>query len=262
LRILKLLLACSISLLAQNSITGIVKPVYQGKLSVSTDGIIFKILLNEGDSVKKGQTILKLDDKLQKLETLRRKTVFDDKTQIETLEKSLIIMKNIITKKEKLYKDTKAISLNELNQLRIQYINTQGELESAKANEAKEKIEYRIANEVLAYYNLKSPIDGMITKIVPKIGEWVQTGKEIITVVDTKTCFVEVDLDLKAFNKISLNSKVKVVINNFDKTIEKIGIVKFISSIADSSSSLIRAKIYFDNKDKAVIPGTTVSIIY
>jgi len=262
LRIIKLLLACSISLLAQNSITGIVKPVYQGKLSVSTDGIVSKIILSEGDSVKEGQVILKLDDKLQKLETLRRKMVLDDKTQIETLEKSLMIMKDIIIKKEKLYKDTKTISLNELNQLRIQYINTQGELETLKANEAKEEIEYNISNEVLAYYNLKSPIDGVITQIVPKIGEWVQTGKEIVTVVDTRTCFVEVDLDLRSFNKIALNSKVKVQIGDFDKTIEKTGVVKFISEVADSSSSLIRAKIYFDNTDKAVMPGTTASIIY
>jgi len=261
-KILKLLLACSISLLAQNTLIGIVKPIDDAKLSVATEGIVSKFSFKEGDSVKKGQLILTLDDKLQKLETQRRKMVLDDKTQVETLEKRLMIMKEIITAKESLYESTKAISLNELNQLRIQYINTQGELESLKSNEGKEQIEYEISNEVLRYYNVTSPIDGVITQIKPKIGEWVQKGNEIVTVVNIKTCFVEVDLDIGALKNISLDSKVLVEIRDFGKRIQRKGRVRFISAVADSSSSLVRAKVYFDNNDEAVTPGSTAYIIY
>ena len=261
-RILKLILASSLYLFGQESIPGIVNPIYEGKLSVSTDGIVSKFYLKEGDIVKKGQVILKLDDKLQKLETIRRKLVLDDTTQLDSLRKSLRIMKDILSKKESLFKNTKALSLNELNQLKIQYINAKGELDTLISNEKKEKVEYEISKNVLNYYNLKSQVDGVITYIKPKLGEWVQVGSEIVTIVNTKTCFVEIDLDIASLKKLSLNSKVTVEIKDGENTIKKEGSVDFISAVADSSSSLVRAKIYFDNSDDSVIPGVTASIIF
>jgi RND family efflux transporter MFP subunit len=262
LRTLQLILLSSLYLFGQDSITGIVNPIYDGKLSVSTDGIISKLLLKEGDTVKKGQVILTLDNKLQKLETIRRKLVLDDTTQVDSLKKSLIIMKDIVSKKEEFFKRTKALSLNELNQLRIQYINAQGELDALISNERKEKIEYQIAKEVLHYYNLKSPIDGVITRIKPKVGEWVQVGSEIVSIVNSKTCYVEVDIDTTLLKNLTLHSKVIVEVKDGLQNIQKEGSVDFISVVADSSSSLVRAKIYFDNSDSAVTPGVTAVIIF
>ena len=261
-RILQLILATSLYLFAQNSITGIVNPIYEGKLSVSTDGIVSKLFLKEGDIVTKGQIILKLDDKLQKLETIRRKLVLDDTTQLSSVKKSLNIMNEIVAKKENLFKNTRAISLNDLNQIRIQHINAKGELAALIANEKKEKIEYKISLEVLNYYNLKSPVDGVITNIKPKLGEWVQVGKEIVSIVNSKTCFVEVDIDMTLLKNLSLNSKVMVEVKDGQDIIQKEGSVDFISVVADSSSSLVRAKIYFDNSDNVVTPGVTAEIVF
>ena len=261
-RILNFVLLSTLYVFAQDRLTGIVKPIYDGKLSVSTDGIVLKFYKKEGDIVKKGEVILKLDDKLQILETKRRKLAYDDKTQLETLEQNTLILKDILNKKETLYRDTKAVSLNDLNQLRMQYINTKGELESIRANEEKEAIEYELSAEVLEYYNLKSPISGIITKIQPKIGEWVQTGKEIVYVVDTTICFVEIDLDISMLSKIKLNSKVGVEVIISENIIKKVGSVNFISAVADTSSSLVRAKVYFDNKDMAVTPGVNASVLF
>ena len=261
-KIISLLFLTALYLFAQERLTGIVKPIYSGEISVSTDGIVSRIFKKEGDTIKKGQTILKLDNKLQKLETKRRKLLLDDTTQIKYLTQNMAILKTILEKKEILYKTTKAISLNELHQLRMQYINTKSELESLKENEKKELIEYKISAEVLEYYKLKSPINGVITKIEPKIGEWVQSGKAIVTIVDTKTCFVEVDLDVALLQKIKLNSKAIIEVVNGDSVISKEGKVSFISAVADNSSSLIRAKISFDNKDMLITPGVNASVIF
>jgi len=262
LRLLTVLLFTTISLVAQTKLTGIIKPIYDAKLSVSTEGIITKFYKKEGDFIKKDDFILKLDDNLQKLETQRRKIVLEDKTQLEAMQKNLMILKDILNKKEILFKKTKAISLNELNQLRMQYINTQGEVDNFIANEKKETIEYKISAEVLKYYKLKSPVDGVITKIKPKIGEWVETGKEIVDIVDIRTCFVEIDLNINQLQTIKLNSKVIIKVDIGDKIIKKDGFIKFISVVADNSSSLIRAKVYFDNKDMLITPGINATVIF
>lgn len=242
-------------------LTGIVKPIYEGKIGISTEGKVEKILLKEGDIVKKGQVILSLDSKLQNLETQRRGLLYKDKTQVVSLKKNLLILEDILNKKQELYNKTKSISLNELNQLKMQYTNTKAELKSLQVNEKKEYIEYKISKNVLAYYKLKSPVNGVITRIQPKIGEWVQVGKEIVQIVNIDTCFVEVDLNVNDLQIISLNSSVDVQINNGKETFIKEGKVSFISAIADSSSGLTRAKIDFDNKDRKAIPGLTANII-
>ncbi|MGA1933685.1 efflux RND transporter periplasmic adaptor subunit [Arcobacter sp. YIC-464] len=242
-------------------LTGIVKPIYEGKIGISTEGKVDKVFLKEGDSVKKGQVILSLDSNLQRLETQRRNLLLKDKTQLDSLKKNLVVLEDILNKKEKLYNETKSISLNELNQLKMQYTNTKAELSSLIINEKKEYIEYQISKNVLDYYTLKSPVNGVITRIEPKIGEWVQVGKEIVQIIDIDTCFVEVDLTTNDLQQLSVNSKVDVEISNGKETFIKEGTVSFISAMADSSSGLIRAKIDFDNKDKKAIPGLTANVI-
>jgi len=222
--------------------------------------LVEKIYFKEGDYVKKGQTILKLNDKLQKLETNRRKLVLDDTTNLDSLEINLETMKDIVEKKEYLYENTKAVSLNELRQLKMQYVKNRGELLSLRENEKKEKVEYQISSEVLDYYKLKSPISGTIITIIPNLGEWVQTGKIIVNIVDIKTCFVEVDLEQNAVSQLLKNKNVKIEVNGKDSLIIKDGYVDFISSVADSSSGLTRAKISFKNKDGAVTPGVSATI--
>jgi multidrug resistance efflux pump len=185
----------------------------------------------------------------------------DDTFQLESLEKNIEIFEDMLDKKQKLYDTTKSISFNELQQLKIQYTNTKAELESLKLNEKKENIEYEISREVLNYYRLKSPVDGTIIRIEPKIGEWVQVGKEVVQIVNSETCYVEVDLTTDNLQQITLNSKVKIEVSNGAETVIKDGLVTFISPIADSSSALIRSKISFDNKDHKAIPGLSAKVI-
>ena len=261
-KFLKLIIVLTVSLFAEELVTGIIKPIYDGKLSVATDGILEKLYFKEGDIVKKNQVILKLDDKLQKLETQRRKLVLNDKTQQVSLRANLKIMKTIIKQKEYFYKTTKAISLNEVRQLRMQYIKNKGELASLIENKKKEKVEYKIALNVLKYYRLLSPVEGIIIKIDASLGEWVQTGKVIVEVMNIDRCFVEVDLSQDLLKRLEKDLKVKVEVEVKGKTVVKIGIIEFISTIADSSSSLVRAKVFFDNRDRAVIPGLSAHIIF
>ena len=240
---------------------GIIKPVYQAKISMSTEGKAEKILLKEGSKVRKGEVILSLDSALQRIETRRRKLLVEDTIKRDSLQKNLKILKDILDKRQELYDATKSISANELNQLKMQYINTEAELEATIINDKKELIEYEISKKILETYDLRAPVNGIITRIEPKIGEWVQMGKEIVEIVNTDVCFVEIDLTAKEFQSVSVGSKVKLKIFNGRDTFIRAGKIKFISTVADSSSRLIRSKIEFDNKDGKAIPGLSAELI-
>jgi len=252
----------NVALSEDNITTGIIKPIYEAKISVSVDGVVSKINFKEGDFVRKNNVIMKFDDKLQELETKRRKIILDDVTKLNSSKENLEILEKALEIKEEVYKKTKSISLNELNGLRMQYIGSKSEYESLKTAKQKEEVEYLIALNLLDYYKVKSPVDGIITKINPKLGEWVQAGDEIVHIVNTEICYVEIDLEIQQLKKLKLDSSVVVEVSENEKVIQKEGKVVFISAVADSSSGLIRAKINFDNKTNKVTPGLHAKIIF
>jgi RND family efflux transporter MFP subunit len=245
-----------------DGLMGIIKPIYEAKISVATDGIVSKIIKQEGTKVKKGDTIIRLDDKLQALDTKRKKIILDDKIKLNSMKESVEILSKILDSKQDLYDKTKSISLNELNNIKMQFIGAKAEYNTTIKDEEKEKIDYQIAIKLLDYYRVKSPVDGIVTKIEPKIGEWVQSGTQVAYIVNTEICFVEIDIDAKTLDRLSVGSKVDVEVEVNNKLIKKEGKVVFISAVADSSSGLIRTKVNFDNKKDKVTPGLQAKIIF
>ncbi len=250
-------------MMAQGSaFIGLIKPIYDIKLSVAVDASVKKILLKEGDVVKKDQTIIYLNDELQSLETSRRLLIYEDNSKAESLKENLVIMKNLVEAKERLYTKTKAVSLNDLNRLKMQYINLKSEYEIDLESKKRENIEYQIANTVLEYYKIKSPITGIITEIKPSVGERLQTNSEIVRIVNVDVCYVELDIDSNLLDEIDKKKSVVVEVERAGKIIKKKGKIEFVSVIADNASGLVRVKISFDNKDKAVLPGVTAKITF
>lgn len=246
----------------QTSLRGIIRPIQDIQISVSVDGKVDSVLLKEGDNVKKNQSILQIDSKLQQLEMSRRGIIYKDETKQKALQESISILEDLYKKKNELYSTTKAVSLNEINEIKMQLINAKGELAQKLEEKNREKVEYDISKEVLNLYTISSPIDGVIVQIKPKIGEWLQTGKDIIRVVNTKNCFVELDADISLLKFIKKNKKVKIEFFDANTNVQKDGVVEFVSAVADSASGLVRIKVVFENTDNLAIAGSMASVIF
>jgi len=240
---------------------GIIKPIYEGGISFATSGIIQKIYKEEGDSVKKGEVIIKLDDSLALLNEKRAASLYQESEKNNFLEKSIKLMEKILKSKEAIYKQTKAVSLNELYKLKMQYLDKKLQFKNFQESKTKYLYDFLLAKKKKKYYKLHSPVNGIITKIVPKVGEWVEQGKVVVEVVDKSKCFVEVNIEAKVASRLKLNQKAFVFVEVDNKEIKKEGIIKFISPVADSSSSLVRVKVYFDNNDLKVIPGILARVV-
>lgn len=238
--------------------SGIVKPINQIQLSVLSEGQIEKIYFQEGSVVNKESMILSLEKNMQALETKRKELAYLDKSRIEALKKNIAILQGLVQNKKSLYESSKAISYNALQQNEMELINLEGQLETLYENKKKEKIEFEIAKQALDNYYLKSPINGIIVHIKPKVGEWVQRGDSIVTITDVDKCYLEIDVDFQALQLIKFNQEVKIKFADSSK----VGHIDFISPVADNSSGLVRVKIVFDNKDRKVIPGMNAEVIF
>lgn len=254
------LLVCASVAFAQASFEGIVYSKQQVELSFPIEGIISKILYQAGDKVKKDDQIIKIDDSLQSLEVLRRKVIFEDTSEYQSSKKNLEITKSVLDSNTLLYEKNSAVSKDELSNLQIQYQSLYGKVKGFEARKKQEEVEYKIAQEILKKYTIKSPINGVIKDLKYEEGEWAKSGEVAVIVVDTENCYVELNVDEPIARGIKINNKAKIY-SNID-TIEKEGFVSYIAPLAESTSSLVKIRIKFVNTTPSITPGVIAKVVF
>lgn len=259
---MKLLLRVSVILLflssfsyAQQLVQGIIKPIHDVELSVMMDGVVKKVFVKEGDHINKNVKILIIANDLQKLETKRREIIYKDYSTLESKKENLKLLKEIYESSKELYRTTKSVSLDDVKNLQMQYRQLQGDVGSLEQQKKKEKVEYEIAAQVLEKYTLKSPINGLITNINIESGEWAKAGESIVRIVDSSICYFETNIEEKDVQNLKLGSKRDVIVDMGNRRVTKSATLRFISSIADASSALVRVKFEFDNSKYTIKPG-------
>jgi RND family efflux transporter MFP subunit len=257
--LLTTLLLSTLSLKADEFI-GIIKPIHDVKISVPLDGIVQSIYVKEGSYVKKGQKILKLENQLQQLEVNRRKIIWKDKAQLNASIENQKIQKRLFNSTKELYEQTRAVSEQEVQLLESKLYTLKGDIAMRKENEKKEKIEYNIAQKLLSKYLIKSPINGVVIEMGLQRGEWAKSGKPFVRIVNTYTCYIDINIDEAYSSKLKVGKKINFTVKTKNVTAKKKGKIIFISPVADMASGLVRIKIEFLNKKNRVTPGLSATI--
>ncbi|MDD2863825.1 MAG: efflux RND transporter periplasmic adaptor subunit [Methylococcales bacterium] len=257
------LLLLSQTVYAADSIVGITKPMHDIELSFPVDGVVSKVLIKEGQKVKKGEELLALENQLQLQEVQRRKVLLGDNAKLQTSAHNKEVMSELLNNNRQLHNYLGAVSREEVRKLEMQTAGVEGDLTAAKQEKKREEIELHMAQRELERRILRSPIDGIITKLDIEQGEWAQPGKMVLHIVDTTKSFLEVNISVDDIYSRDLkqNSSLKIQFKTGVSDIQKMGTVTFISPIVDKSSSLVRVKIEFDNNDGAVLLGMSATVL-
>ncbi len=253
---------CGGNVHASSTFEGIVNPLYEVKLALQIDGIVAKVYVKEGDHVSRGDKLLKLDDTLQTLEVSRRKEVYDDNAELIANRKNIIILKELLESSQKLFKNTASVSSDEVNNLEMQYHTLNGRISMSEAKKKQELIEYNISREALSRNVLLTPLDGTVTSIKIKEGEWAKTGEMLMSVVNKSVCVVDFNLEERYARNLAAGKQVNLKVHEGDSLIAKKGKIVFVSPVADRASALVKVKVEFDNKNGAIIPGVTAQIAF
>ncbi len=172
------------------------------KVNISTKlaGYIVKLYITEGQKVKKGDIIAIIDDKPVKLSIQSLRTNIETlnsqlralKTQQEALKVALETARNIYNRDLKLY-EKKAISKEKLELSKTNYEKAKANYNQVLANikDIKNKIkqtedQIKIKQNDLRYTIIKSPVDGVVSKVLLKEGNLAITGKPIAVIETSK----------------------------------------------------------------------------
>ena len=229
--------------LQNESYAGIVRGRYESNLAFQTSGKIIVRRVEEGSTVRTGETLMQIDpkDALQQLNA--------GKAQVDAARAQLNLAKSDYERYNQLFSED-AISAATLDQYKTAYENA-----AASYNAAVAQTNQNSNN--LEYTQLISNADGVISKISAEIGQVVSAGQTVLTLVQTNELEIEINVPENKLSEIEIGNRAEI---SFWANDEKIlGTVREISPMADSASRTYRVRISIPENNKIQLGMTATA---
>lgn len=236
---------------------GVVYPVVERELAFTVDGRISDVSIEEGDTVEKGVLMMRLEHTAQKVEAVRRKIIWEDQTSVQTHSARLKILSAQYDVLETLFRETGSVSEDELSSLRLERLQTQGQLNSSNVQEKIEQYEFQLATDALEQRKLQAPTTGVVTKVEKKTGEWVSAGEPVVNLVDLRSVVIKLNVPDSTARLLHLAQELELTVDGVGG---RSGRVTFLSPVADPASGLVRLHITLENPDLGIRPGTRARV--
>jgi RND family efflux transporter MFP subunit len=241
--------------------SGITEPYRDSTVSTTVVGAVSSIDVNEGQFVRRGQTLIELDNELEKLEVDRRKLVMESKVELESAQAQFELIGEDLATTRELYQNTRSISEEDLMQKEMDYALAEAEVNRLKIAEQREEIEYKIAQAQLENRLVKAPFDGIVVRLFVEEGENCSPQQPLARIADTRRVRLVVHMDSGLSRTLKRGMGVRVRVDEMNSPITRRGSVEFISPVVDPSSGLREVKVLFDNADGRVHPGVAGSLL-
>lgn len=242
------------------SAAGITQAVHDLKLSVTAAGRIEALFVKEGDRVRKGDLLLHMDRTLEALEVRRREVMLEDNARLDELRaKELTLAEQVRSARTLL--TTGGVSRKQVEDEELTLGAIVAERKSIEFAKRRERVELDLAREAYERRHLRSPIDGMVTRIVSRIGESVAPHEPVMVVVDVRTVRFSGTVPIAEVSRVRAGSSVVLQLGPDAEPLKRLAYVVFVSPVADPASGLVDVIAEFDNGDGSIRPGTAGRIL-
>ena len=206
-------------------------------LQPQVSGSLTRILVRSGDHVKAGQVLIEIDPRQQQATVASQRAT-------EQQKKALYDYNTIEVERQRKLFEAGVTSRDTYDQAQQAYQNAKADYESA--------VESRKTQEqLLAYYTIRAPFDGVVGDIPVHVGDYVTTSTMLTTVDENK------DLEAYIYIPTERSSEVRKglgvdLMDNSGKLLEKTQ-VDFISPQVDSTLQgiLVKAPVHVVARDAA-----------
>lgn len=205
----------------------LVLPFKEVVVSSPVQSTLTAIPFKEGDTVKIGQTLAQLYNRIEELDMLRaraalEKREFDDRSAARLFAEQII-------------------SEDEAMKNRI-------ELELAR-------LQYEQAAELHRQRTILAPIDGLIVEKNREIGETVTASQPLFRLIDLSRVYIQFYVRAEDASQIHLGQQLDIRCPVIDPARVFRGPVDFIDPRVDAASGLLRMRVLLDNTENTIKPG-------
>lgn len=240
-------------------------------------GVLESLHVREGQAVKRGDRLAKILDDGARLKYERARyeyaiadQISKDDTLVKYASKSLEVTRAELARSEGANRSVKlAVSDTELDHQRLVVSKAELEVEKsliefevAKLNQHLRAVDLKETKFELSKHEILSPIDGQVTVINTRAGQWIETGQSVFRIVRIDRLRVEGWISVEQAMDIQSDQAADVTIQvpNRDN-IFKQGKVTFVSLEANPVDRKIRVWIEVDNHDQTLRPGLRADVV-
>ena len=227
-----------ITLVETVSATGKVQPEVEVKISSEVSGEIIELPIKEGQAIKKGDLLVRINPDLYESGVSRSAAALSTaKAGLSQSEEQLKVAKAIYERNRSLY-EKGVISKSEWDKIVSAYEVAQASKQSAYFSVQSANATVSEARDNLNRTTIYSPVDGTISKLDAELGERVvgtqqMAGTEILRVANLNNMEVEVDVNENDIVKIEIGDEANIEVDAYLKRQFK-GVVTSISNSASS----------------------------
>ena len=221
--------------------TGTINPETKVDISAEISGEIVQLPYKEGDTVKKGDLLVKIKAETYGARINQQQAgVQYSRTQVEVAENNLKKAELELQRTEQLFQSG-LVSQSDLDNARIAYQVAQSNVKSSNANVRQNQALLQQSSQDLSKATIRSNMDGIVTKLNNEIGEKVvgtqqMAGSVIMTVSDLSTMDAEIEVSETDITSVKLGDTAEVEVDAFPDRIIK-GYVYEISNSAKSKGT-------------------------
>jgi len=217
------------------SANGKVQPEVQVKISSDVSGEIVDLQVKEGDTVKQGQLLLKIDPKIyisiveraQAAVSTSQANLSNSKARLTQVKAQFVNAEAVFNRNKKLF-DQGAISQAEFDQAKSSYETAKAEVTAAEETVAASEFSVnsamaslKEANDNLSKTSIYAPVNGTVSKLNVEKGERVvgtsqMAGTELLIIANLYEMEVSVDVNENDILRVNLGDTAIVEVDAYN----------------------------------------------
>ena len=238
--------------------TGEIDATRRSVLAAEEQGLITRLDLLPGDSVERGEVIASFDTTLMELEIARSEAAVNSaRAEVAATKADRDRARGDWDRVQQLERDN-VVTVGEIDTTKAEYERAEADLAKAEADLAVSERELDLTRERLHKMTVRAPFSGVVVSKQTEVGQWVNQGESILTLVDLSSIEVVLDIPERAVGLLSeSDATVTIHVAALDKTFdaELIAIVPE----ADELSRLFPARFrVIDAAEQGLRPGMSV----
>src|SRR3989440_6051089 len=249
--------------------TGYVTARREATVSAQITGTLIEVLIEEGDHVKLGQVLGRLED------TAQRAALAQAQAQLHSAQALLVQYEAQLAQSERDVRRAEDLVERKLvSQQAVEQARTQVSTQAAQGQGQRKQIELaeanvRSAQVQLGYCTVRAPFTGVVIAKAAQVGEIVSplsagggfTRTGIGTIVDMDSLEVEVDVNEAYINRVQPGQAVDSVLNAYPDWKIPSHVIAIIPT-ADRSKATVKVRIGLDLKDPRIVPDMGVRVSF
>ena len=228
------------------NLTGNLQARRVSRLSAEVDGVVEVLAVDDGDRISQHDVILSLNSELSTIAQARAAAEVDGAKARHTEAKRRYAELTELAKQQHVPKTNVESARTEIE---ISY----AEFERAEAD-------YRRAVALLKRHTVRAPFDGVVSRKLVEVGQWVETSSPLIELVETGFLRLEAPVPQFYFNRVKPGTRAAI---RFDSMPEQVFDATITTTIpvSDSAARTFPVRIDLANDQGLLAPGMSARVV-